>query len=180
MNHAWTLNDVRRLRELADWLETSLKADPESAEDEDKIFAWPDSAESSASNDAAFLAAAREEYANRDARFQVLPREILAEPAWDMLLDLYINGALNRRVSVTSACIASRVPPTTALRWLCVLERLDLVEREPDPTDSRRSWVVLTALARQKMEHLMRRRISGRQPDISEPGRIVSMIRPSA
>src|SRR3546814_1843272 len=42
-----------------------------------------------------------------------------SDPAWDMLLDLYLAAERNTRpVSISSLCIASAVPATTALRWI--------------------------------------------------------------
>ena len=45
----------------------------------------------------------------------------------------------------TSACIGANVPPTTALRWLRILEARGLVEREEDNRDGRRTFVRLSA-----------------------------------
>src|SRR5438067_2106779 len=55
--------------------------------------------------------------ARRD-RARFLSRELLADPGWDMLLDLLYAELANRPVSVSSVCIASGVPQTTGLRWL--------------------------------------------------------------
>jgi len=73
--------------------------------------------------------------------------DLFGEPAWDILLDLYI--AFNRRdcVSVSSACIGSAAPPTTGLRWLSVLCEKGLTTREHDPADQRRVLVRLTPRA---------------------------------
>ena len=75
---------------------------------------------------------------------------LFSDPAWDILLDLLINENRMSKVSVTSACIASCVPATTALRWLSTLEEYGLVERRQDATDARRTFVILTKLGRQK------------------------------
>lgn len=86
----------------------------------------------------------------RDAIFD--DPELFGEPAWDILLDLASaerNGAL---ISVTSACIGSCVPPTTALRWLTVLERKGLVQREEDAHDKRRAYVRLTKAGAAKLK----------------------------
>ena len=47
-------------------------------------------------------------------------------------------------MSVTSACHACSVPPTTALRKIDVLLAESLLEREPDPKDRRRVLLHLT------------------------------------
>ncbi len=70
--------------------------------------------------------------------------ELFGEPAWDILLDLYIAYAENKPVSVSSACIGSAAPPTTGLRWLGVLAENELILREHDPDDQRRVLVRLT------------------------------------
>jgi len=91
-------------------------------------------------------------YRNRRRRSEIFADDTLfGEPAWDILLDLFVAGERGKRVAVTSACIGSGVPSTTALRWLNVLEMRGLVEREDDNQDARRSFVRLTARAR----HLM-------------------------
>lgn len=82
-------------------------------------------------------------YAN-DARAKAFGDELFWDPAWHMLLDLYLAYCLKGTVSVSSLCIASRGSMTTALRWIAVLERSGLVQREEDPFDRRRFFVSLT------------------------------------
>lgn len=81
---------------------------------------------------------------------------IFSEPSWDILLDLYAQGARGRLVSVGSACIGSAAPYTTALRHLDVLQKRGLIERHPDPNDARRLWVQLTPEARQALESYLK------------------------
>lgn len=71
-------------------------------------------------------------------------RNIFGEPAWDMLLDLYIKQAEGKQISIKSASIGSCAPATTALRWLKILEEEELVVSVEDPTDQRRRFVQLT------------------------------------
>ncbi|MCW1429932.1 winged helix DNA-binding protein [Novosphingobium sp. JCM 18896] len=82
----------------------------------------------------------------RDAVFA--DATLFGEPAWDMLLDLLAAQGSKKRISVTSACLASNVPLTTALRWITVLEGKGLVEREEDEMDARRTFLKLTRKAR--------------------------------
>lgn len=91
------------------------------------------------------LAFARETYAIRRRRDRHLPGDLFGEPTWDILLDLYVATRENRPVPTTSACIGADVPPTTALRWLRILEARGLVEREEDGRDGRRTFVRLSA-----------------------------------
>ena len=88
---------------------------------------------------------AREAYAVRRRRNAIFGNaEIFGEPAWDILLDLYIAHVENKPVSVSSACIGSAAPPTTGLRWLGVLTEEGLILREHDPEDQRRVLVRLS------------------------------------
>ena len=57
----------------------------------------------------------------RRLRSQFFPPSMFADPAWDMLLDLAAARLEGRAVAVSSLCIASAVPPTTALRWIKTL-----------------------------------------------------------
>lgn len=70
--------------------------------------------------------------------------QLFGEPAWDILLDLYIHQARNEKVSVKSATIGSGTSATTALRWLDVLDKEGLVRSEEDPSDNRRRLLRLT------------------------------------
>lgn len=63
--------------------------------------------------------------------------DLFADPAWDIILDLYIHNSKNLDVSVTSACAAAMVPITTALRYITVLSDRGLVERSKNPKDGR-------------------------------------------
>jgi DNA-binding MarR family transcriptional regulator len=81
---------------------------------------------------------------------------IFTDPAWDILLDLFIAGERGQKISVSSVCIASRVPSTSALRWLKELESRKIITREPDEYDRRRSFIMLTAGTRSKITGLLR------------------------
>src|SRR3546814_13389087 len=69
---------------------------------------------------------------------------LFADPAWDMLLDLTAARAEHVRVSVTSLCIASGVPPTTALRWISQMVDVGLFVRTEDGVDKRRAFIALS------------------------------------
>jgi DNA-binding MarR family transcriptional regulator len=77
--------------------------------------------------------------------------DLFADPAWDMLLDLTAARVEHVRVSVTSLCIASGVPPTTALRWISQMTDAGLLERIEDETDRRRAFIQLTDKAVEAM-----------------------------
>ena len=95
------------------------------------------------------LARARRAFAARRRRQQVFGEraDIFGEPAWDMLLDLYIALHEDKPVTVSNACLSSGAATTTGLRWVATLAERGLVERIPDPKDGRRFFVRLTAEA---------------------------------
>ena len=61
----------------------------------------------------------------RAARKNFLPPEILGEPAWDILLELYVSALQERKMS--PADFATDVPPSTVRRWLETLNNAGLV-----------------------------------------------------
>lgn len=77
----------------------------------------------------------------RSRRVEFLGSSLFGEPAWDMLLELFASAAEQKRLTVGDLCKASKVPPTTALRWIDALFRQGLITRRPDPLDSRRVHV---------------------------------------
>lgn len=92
-----------------------------------------------------YLALARRTYALRRKRAVIFGNpDLFGEPAWDILLDLFIAYGEGKQVSVSSACIGSAAPATTGLRWLGVLADEGLVVRENDPEDNRRVLVRLS------------------------------------
>jgi DNA-binding MarR family transcriptional regulator len=80
----------------------------------------------------------------RAERSRFFSARLFADPAWDMLLELYAAELAQRRTSVTGLGSSSGVPPTTALRWMNVLEQDGLVIREDDPLDGRRVFIALS------------------------------------
>lgn len=78
--------------------------------------------------------------------------ELFADPAWDILLELYAAQLGQRRIPVSSTCIGAAVPTTTALRWISSLEENRLIERRDDPIDGRRVFLSLTSEALAAMD----------------------------
>jgi DNA-binding MarR family transcriptional regulator len=69
---------------------------------------------------------------------------LFGEPAWDILLDVFIAQKSRREIQVSSVCIEAGVPSTTILRWLTRLELEGLIYRASDNVDGRRRFVRLT------------------------------------
>ena len=102
-------------------------------------------------------AGVRKILAARRQRAEHFPDDLFADPAWDILLELYAAELGQRRMPVTSLCIGAAVPATTALRWIGTLETRNLLVRRPDPMDARRFFVSLTDRARCSIEDYFRR-----------------------
>ena len=82
--------------------------------------------------------------------------ELFADPAWDILLELYAAALGQFRISVSNLCIAAAVPATTALRWIKQLEDAGLIQRRPDRTDGRRHFIMLSDEALSSMNAYFR------------------------
>ncbi len=96
------------------------------------------------------------------------------EPTWDILLDLYLAAAKGRPVSVSSACIGSGAPQTTAIRHLALLESAGLVIRSPNPMDNRAGIVTLTDEAVRRVDDWARRVRSVWKSETPLPGELVA------
>ncbi len=80
----------------------------------------------------------------RQLREEFLPEDLFGEPAWNMLLDLFVQFAGGVSVSGKSLCIAARCSQSTALRQIAKLEKFDLIKREPCHDDGRVTLFSLT------------------------------------
>lgn len=80
----------------------------------------------------------------RRARRDFLPEELFHEPAWDMLLALYIAHVDRRTLNVKTLVACADAPVTTSQRWIDHLAKLGLVDRVIDPVDRRRVEVSLS------------------------------------
>jgi DNA-binding MarR family transcriptional regulator len=81
---------------------------------------------------------------SRSNRTKHFAPAMFGEPAWDMLLALYIAAAESKRLSVTQLTSFSGSPQATALRWLEYLSKQELVAREPHSRDGRVYYIDLT------------------------------------
>ena len=80
----------------------------------------------------------------RASRGQYFRAALFSDPAWDILLELFVAPHEGRRVYISAVGLAADIPLSTALRWVNVLESEGLVEREDDPLDARRTYLRLT------------------------------------
>lgn len=81
----------------------------------------------------------------RSRRRDYLDGDLLGEPAWDMLLLLFVAGVERRWMTQSSLAAFSGVPATTALRWLSVLTERGLAQQRLSWSDQRTVVVALQA-----------------------------------
>lgn len=140
---SWKPHDIRELAatllRLADALDQQWDGSNVRS-----IFRWPSELARIERNAFNLALKARSLYERRGRRRDFVPGDLLGEPAWDMLLDLFMQFAGGAQVSTTSLCVASRVPASTALRYIAALEEAGLVQRSDSEFDKRVTFVRLT------------------------------------
>jgi len=75
---------------------------------------------------------------NRRSRDRMFPACNGGDPSWEIVLFVLEQEVLQRSVSVTSACHATAIPQTTAMRKIDELVDAGLLARVPDEDDRRR------------------------------------------
>lgn len=102
----------------------------------------------------------------RRLREEMFGPDLFADPAWDILLDLYTAGARGESVQISSLAIAARVPHSNAIRWAGIMTRAGILVREKDPGDARRVYVSLSISATELMELYLARLSKDRQQPV--------------
>lgn len=97
------------------------------------------------------LTAIRQGLHSRAQRGRYFSQRLFSDPAWDMLLELYAASLAQRRLSVSRLSQRACVPMTTTLRWIAALEKEGAIERQPDPLDGRRVFIMLSEKGRERM-----------------------------
>src|SRR3546814_682911 len=100
------------------------------------------------------LANARRAYKRRQfCRELIGSPKLFGEPAWDMLIDLFIHESEGKKVATSALCLASTAPPSTALRLVNKLCEAKLLVKIDDPDDGRRQFVELTPDTAARLEN---------------------------
>ena len=87
---------------------------------------------------------AKQLLAQRMARFDHFPAELFHEPAWDMLLALFVAHEERRTMNVKTLVASAHARVTTSQRWIDHLHKLKLIDRVIDPVDRRRMEISLS------------------------------------
>jgi len=80
---------------------------------------------------------------------------LFADPAWFILLDLFVRQHQGLKTSVSSACHASFSPVTTALRHIAILTERNIIQRQYDPVDQRRVYLELTDETNEEIRRIL-------------------------
>lgn len=78
--------------------------------------------------------------------------KLFGEPAWEILIDLYIHSSQGKRIATSALCMGSSAPPTTALRRVNELCEAGIAVKIDDPDDGRRQFVELTPDTAKRLE----------------------------
>lgn len=101
----------------------------------------------------------------RRKRSAYFSAELFVDPAWDILLDLFLAELQQRTVTVRELALSSPVPVNVVNRWLEKLERDCWLARKPGPPNSDRRAVGLSAKGTSAMRGWLRDWIESRTPD---------------
>ena len=85
----------------------------------------------------------------------VAAANLFADPAWFILLDLFVRQNAGLQTSVSSACHASFSPVTTALRHIAILTERNIIQRNYDPIDQRRVFLELTDETKLEIQRIL-------------------------
>ena len=91
----------------------------------------------------------------RACRDRAFGDDLFFDPAWSILLELYVHHRERTATSITSLCLAAKIPPSTGLRWVSLLEKRGLATREADPFDKRKSYAQLTPDGVERVERAL-------------------------
>ena len=91
-----------------------------------------------------------------DFRLRALDGIVEPDATWSMLTELLRARLIRRRISVTSLCLASKSPVTTALRRIERLLETGFITYSLDPKDRRRKYIELTDDGATKIQDVIR------------------------
>jgi len=100
----------------------------------------------------ALVAKARLVLGSRLAREQYFHRDLFGEPAWEILLALYVIEDSGARFTISKLAECIHAPLSTVVRWVKTLEEQSLVSRSNHPTDRRIVFVRLLDKGRKALD----------------------------
>lgn len=77
--------------------------------------------------------------------------ELFGEPAWEILLDVFVHECEGKLLAITSTCATAGIPMSSGLRLIHKLCEAGILRRIPDQFDGRRCFVRLQPAAYDRM-----------------------------
>lgn len=132
-----SLGDMSRLIELITQVSDRGECSPSEAIDNISRVVFPESGGDKYPREALamFVAQVRK---LRMRRSDLFGAALFRDPAWDMLLELFVAHERREELTITSLCYAAGVPLSTGTRQFQQLEKHGLATREGDCDDTRR------------------------------------------
>lgn len=93
------------------------------------------------------VARSRDELALMNRRSDVRVLSIGIDPAWYILLEVFVRCSSGAAPSVKSVGVESPLSAATISRYISLLEADGLLRKHPDPADRRRTWIMPTHAA---------------------------------
>ncbi|MES3096022.1 MarR family transcriptional regulator [Sphingomonas aerolata] len=103
----------------------------------------------------ALLARARQARQLRATMSAFLPQDLLVDPAWDMMIDLFIAAATGETLCVKDLTLMSGGSAAGTMRRIDRLQQAELLRRHVDPADHRRVHVSLTDTGHRAMAAML-------------------------
>jgi hypothetical protein len=91
----------------------------------------------------------------RQARANFFGAHLFADPAWDILLQVYVALLDKETLLVSTLLRTSSVPATTMLRWVRALEQDGWLEHNREPLEHPQSFLKLSAAGKLGMERYL-------------------------
>jgi hypothetical protein len=96
-------------------------------------------------------------FASRGHRAEIFGSNMFVDPAYDILLYMFIMAGRGQMSDVGGVCRASGAPDATALRYIKSLVEKGYINRAPHPYDKRISNLTITPMATNLMNEWLRR-----------------------
>lgn len=106
-------------------------------------------------------------------------KDVVFNPAWQLLLELFVAQLEGRPVPVTNACLSLGTAQTTALRFLTDLERRSLIASVSDPADGRRRLIRLTPRVEAELRCYLQNAVEDQEVGVRIRLRLASSAQPT-
>jgi DNA-binding MarR family transcriptional regulator len=133
----------RDIRDAARLLALIASSDSGSSQDDLEAAEREGDARSETLDEDMLLSRAKRHLRERQLRSQFFKRTAFGEPAWDILLILYISEFAGRRLRLRTLADRIEAPLSTTQRWIGYLEKERFVGREEHPDDKRMFYLRL-------------------------------------